>query len=558
MLFTVANVYMALKTGIWDGGFPTGAILAFGVIGALTRRTSTPYDARENLVTQTVAAAAGAMPATAGVLGAFPALALMDRQFPGWIIGLWGACLGVLGLLCAFPIWRRLVLRDALPFPTGVATGEVIVAMHATGATGFARARTLAATASLAMVVTWFRDTPWAWIPSVASWPFPVAGRPAAALTLGIGWSPLMFGAGALIGPHTGLSILVGSLIAWGVLAPFALGVHEATEVSFSGLIPWLTWPGVGLMVTGAMATLLLQLPMFVRGLKDLGSLGNRAGAGEDPEMPRAQILRLVWLGLVAAVVALIVAWRAFGLHPLLTLGLLAFSALLVGTAARAAGETDFVPLGQLGQLGQVALGPGTQGAPIANMMGASIAAGLPAQAVTLIYMRAAARLVQVPLSTLTVCALIGIAIGALSGAPAYWLITSAYGLGSELLPAPSARTWKAVAEVVTSGAGAIPAHAAMVTWMAIALAVALALVGRGRAARWLPSSIGMGIGFIIPAYYSVSLCAGALVLEAVRRRNSETAERLGPAAAAGAIAGESLMGILIAILLSLGMLRHG
>ena len=97
-LLTVANVYMSLKTGIWDGGFPTGAILAFGIVGTLSFRGQRPYSPQENLVSQAVAAAACAMPATAGLLGALPGLALMGRDYPAWVITGWGLGLALVGL----------------------------------------------------------------------------------------------------------------------------------------------------------------------------------------------------------------------------------------------------------------------------------------------------------------------------------------------------------------------------------------------------------------------------------------------------------------------------
>src|SRR5437762_10005427 len=75
-LLCIANLYMGLKTGIWDSGHITAAILAFALAsGRLTRL--------ENNVAQTTACAAGAVPAAAGLLGAIPALQLLGRYVPG-------------------------------------------------------------------------------------------------------------------------------------------------------------------------------------------------------------------------------------------------------------------------------------------------------------------------------------------------------------------------------------------------------------------------------------------------------------------------------------------
>ncbi len=555
-LLAVANVYMALKTGIWDGGFPTGAILAFGIVGVLSRGSAQPYSAQENLVTQAVAAAACAMPATAGLLGALPALALMGHDYPAWVIAGWGVALGAVGLAIALLLWRRLVREEALPFPSGRATAETIAAMHAGGAAGIERARALAGGGIVAAAVAWLRDGPPGWIAGLAAPPLSIAGQNAGALTLGVSASPLMLGVGALIGPRVGLSMMLGALIAWAVLAPGALRAGVVKEAGFAPLIAWLTWPGVGLMVGGAMTALMLQGGTFVRSLRDLRSAGRAGMRTADPETPAAFIVRGATVGLAGAALALVVAWLGFGMHPLVTLVALALSVVLATVATRAGGQTDFVPLGSMGQLGQVLLGPATLGLPVANIAAASVPAGDAAQTNTLVFMQRAGDMLGVSLRRLFASSLVGVAVGSLVCVPAYLLITHAYGLGSESLPAPPARTWKAVTEVVTQGGAALPIGASLAGWIGFALGVVLSLLDRVRFGRRLPSAVAMGAGFIIPAYYSITICLGAMLLALARRSRPEASDRLGPSLASGAIAGEALMGVAIALLRSTGVLR--
>ena len=436
-LLTVANVYMALKTGIWEGGFPTGAIVAFAVVGALTRRSARPYTVQENLVSQAVAAAACAMPATAGLLGALPALALMGHDYPAWVIAGWGLALGVVGLALGLLLWRRLIREEALPFPSGRATAETISAMHAAGASGIGRARALGCGGLGAAAVTWLRDGPQGWIAGMTALPLSIAGQGAGALTLGVSASPLMLGLGGLIGPQVGLSMLLGGLLAWAVLAPIALHAGAVKEAGFTPLLVWLTWPGVGLMVGGAMTALLLQGRTFLRSLRDLGAAGRARARSADPETPPAFIASGAALGVAGAALAVVIGWLGFGMHPLVTVLALMLSVLLASVATRAGGQTDFTPLGTLGQLGQVLFGPATLGQPVANIAAASVVAGDPAQTGTLLFMQRAGDLLGVSLRRVFVCGLVGIVVGALACVPAYLLITHAYGLGSEALPAP-------------------------------------------------------------------------------------------------------------------------
>src|SRR5437016_5140807 len=80
-LLAAANLLLGLKTGFWDSGSITAALLGFALFQALGRRTFSPL---ENNVTQTTAAAVAAMPSAAGLLGALPALGLLGRTVPAW------------------------------------------------------------------------------------------------------------------------------------------------------------------------------------------------------------------------------------------------------------------------------------------------------------------------------------------------------------------------------------------------------------------------------------------------------------------------------------------
>ncbi|RUO86978.1 peptide transporter, partial [Corallococcus sp. AB018] len=125
-LLAVTNLYMGLKTGLWDSGSIAAAVLGFSALAPYGRKRGVPYTPLENNLTQTAAAAVGAMPASAGLLAAIPALALLGTGVPGWGITVWGLVLGVVGVLVAGLLRRRLLEQEALPFPTGIATAELI------------------------------------------------------------------------------------------------------------------------------------------------------------------------------------------------------------------------------------------------------------------------------------------------------------------------------------------------------------------------------------------------------------------------------------------------
>jgi uncharacterized oligopeptide transporter (OPT) family protein len=112
---------------------------------------------------------------------------------------------------------------------------------------------------------------------------------------------------------------------------------------------------------------------------------------------------------------------------------------------------------------------------------------------------------------------------------------------------------WKAVAELVTRGGAGLPAGALAAAALGFAVGVSLEALG-GRL-RFLPTPGALGMGFLAPAQYAATLCAGALIGAAWRRRSPASAEAIGPAAAAGAIAGESIVGAAAAAATAAGLL---
>jgi uncharacterized oligopeptide transporter (OPT) family protein len=123
--------------------------------------------------------------------------------------------------------------------------------------------------------------------------------------------------------------------------------------------------------------------------------------------------------------------------------------------------------------------------------------------------------------------------------------------LVTEQWPAPAVAQWKAVAEVFTVGAGHLPPGALGASAIAAGCGVALTLLERslGRtASRWVPSATSVGLAFVLPAHYSLSAFAGAGVALLIRRWRPVIHERFGTVVAAGLIAGESLVGVALAL----------
>lgn len=399
-----------------------------------------------------------------------------------------------------------------------------------------------------ALAVTWLRDGKPSLLPALLVAPGAILGLPAATLGLGLSLSPMMAGVGLVAGLQTGAGLLLGSLIAWGVLAPVAASQGWVAGTSWPLLARWVSWPGVALLLGAALVSLAQQAGVLVQALRDLSAARTR-GAGTG-ELSRGWMLALA----LGSVVGVAVAGRViFGL-PLPACGLsLGLSVILGSVCARAAGQTDLAPLGQVGELTQVANGFLTAGQPQANVGAGAVVSGQAAQVGVTLWALRSGQLLGASARRQGVAALLGAVVGVAVSVPAYRLLERAYGIGGSRLPVPQALQFKALAELVSGGAASLPPGALVAMAIAGSLGVLLAL----GTARWprLPGPVALGIGFLVPAHYAAAIAAGALGGELLRRRRGEAAAVLGPVAGAGAIAGESVAGLVVALLVAAGWL---
>ncbi len=548
-VLAAGNVYMGLKTGWADYGNITAALVGFAVFRFARGLGRTGYSALENNITQTVASSAAGMSFTAGLVSAFPALSMMGQSFPSWAIGVWAVALGATGVLIALFLRDRLIVAEGLPFPSGIATAEVIAALHRAASSALRRAHALIGSAAAAMALVWFRDGKPAWVPQLTGAPLRIAGIAAESLGFGLNWSPLLLGTGLLIGERNGLSLLFGTVVAWGALAPFAIHSGFASSVEFSVLSGWLLWPGVALMASSALTSLVLQWKTFARGLRDLVELRSLSPG-------RPAVARYIWaapLGLALLIV--VVGWIAFNLNPLFTFMALLLSIVLASVCARATGETDIAPITQMGQLAQLSVGV-TASSMAGNVLSGAVVSGASSHTAATLWSLKAGTLLGANLRSMIRAQLVGIVVGAVVVVPAYELITKAYRLGSASLPAPTAASWKGLAGLVHSGFQGLPTGALPTAIAAVVIGVALALLDGGARFRFLPSAVAMGVGFLAPASYGITIGLGSILLASAKRVNARWTQTYGDAIASGTIAGESLMGVLIAVLLSLGVLK--
>ncbi|MGM0576034.1 MAG: OPT family oligopeptide transporter [Myxococcota bacterium] len=543
------NIYIGLKIGWTFGASIVSAVLGFAVFAVLGKQLSV----LETNITQTAGSAAGGMASAAGLVAAIPAMNMLGFDIPWTDLLFWSIGIAYLGVFFAVPLRRQVVEVDRLRFPTGTATAETIIAMHSEAGEAMEKARVLVIAAVIAGAFSLAAHfVPQLEMPPVHEWVDIGIITLAAAWTFKLYLGPALFGAGFLVGPRVSFSLTLGAILAWAVLGPIAQskGWAPGEVMSYSdGPRGWLLWPGVALMVSEALTSLAMSWKTFVRAFKMPKKLGS--GGSDEHAIPN-----LWWMGGLAlgTGATMLMAETVFGIPWHLTLVAVALSSLLAIVAVRSVGETDINPIGGMGKVTQLVFGGLAPGQMGTNLMSAAITGAGASQAGDMMQDLKTGNLLGASPRRQFIAQLIGVAAGAILVVPVYFIFTEAYPIGGEEMPAPAAHAWKAMAELLAKGLGALPPHAGSAVLAAAGLGILLPLLRKTRMKRFLPSGLAMGIAFIIPAFYSLAFLYGTVTWLIWRKLNAGAVERLTFAVASGLVVGEGLMGIVNAALTIFGI----
>ena len=570
-LMSVSNLYVGLKTGWGLGVTITSCIIAYAVFKFLEQVVPAyrkrPFSTLENYTMSSAASAAGYM-SSAGLVSAIPALFMTTgRLLEWWEISLWLAALSMLGVFMAIPLKRQLINIDQLPFPSGIATAETLTSMHSEGGEAVLKARSLFGAALLGAVVAAWRDLVGG-IKAIAGWaipseiPFGPGGFARDLLTkytIGIEGSLIMVAAGAIMGLRVAASMLVGSIIFYGVIGPI-LVQQGIAQPGYRGIVSWVLWPSTAMMVASGLLSFALKWKTVLRAFGGLGRLVGGTAAAE-PDDPLAAIeVPSSWFvagTLASGTACVILGHWLFGITWWMGILAVLVTFFLSIVAARATGETDITPIGAMGKITQLIYGVVAPSNITTNLMTASITSGAASHAADLLTDLKSGYLLGGNPRKQTISQLFGVLAGTIVSVPAYLFVVQRdpTRLGSEALPAPSAKVWAGVAELLADGIGALPYGALTAIAVGAALGIVLTLLeelGPKAWRPWLPSTTGLGIAGVIPAFNSFAMFAGALLAWLFARARPKAAEAYTVPVSSGLIAGESLMGVAIILVLEL------
>ena len=154
---------------------------------------------------------------------------------------------------------------------------------------------------------------------------------------------------------------------------------------------------------------------------------------------------------------------------------------------------------------------------------------------------------------------LFGVFAGSMLAVPAYFiLVPDATTLGGDKFPAPSALVWMGVAKVLSQGLSTLPSSAVLAMVIAFVAGVIIVVVDRvfPKMKPYTPSPAALGIALTIPAYTSFAMFLGAFIVWILEKKAAKWNESYTIPIASGCIAGESIMGVVLAALVAFGVLK--
>ena len=557
IIFGAANAYLGLRVGMTVSASIPAAVISMGVIRVIMKKDSI----LESNMVQTIGSAGESL--AAGAIFTLPALFLWANEgkteAPNLLtISLIALVGGVLGVLFMIPLRNALIVKEhgVLPYPEGTACAEVLLA----GEEGGASAKTVFAGMGLSAVFKFITDGLKV-VPGVITAPIRSLRTAFSAEVY-----PALLGVGYICGIKIASYMFAGALLGWFVLIP-AITIFGGPTTMYPGDVPiaqmyaeggadaiwgsYIRYIGAGAVAAGGIISLIKSLPLIVSTFKDsLKGLkgGTKAGSlrtEQDLDMRLVLggslvLILVIWLlpaipvSLIGALLVVVfgfffatVSSRMVGLvgssnNPVsgMAIATLLFSTLVL----KVTGNT-----GVSGMIGAIAIGS------VICIVAAM--AGDTSQDLKTGYILGATPKKQ------QIGELLGAVVAAFTIGGVLLLLNSAWGFGTTELAAPQATLMKMITEGVMNG---------NLPWPLVLIGIFAAIVVEILGIPVLPVAIGL----YLPLELSATIMIGGVIRWIVDKKS---ADKNGEASGgvlfcSGLIAGEGLVGILLAILAVVGV----
>ena len=557
VVFGAANAYLGLLVGMTISASIPAAVISMGIIRVILRRDSI----LENNLVQTIGSAGESL--AAGAIFTLPALFLWAEEgkieFPSlvtlFLITLFG---GLLGVCFMVPLRQALIVEEhgTLPFPEGTACAEVLLA----GEEGGSKAGSVFTGLGIAALYKFVADG-LKLFPSEIGYAF----KSYAGSQIGIQVLLSLAGVGFICGPKISSYMLAGGTLSWFVLMPaIALFGGDATiypgTESISALLAkggpselwtnYIKYIGAGAVAAGGMISLIKTFPLIVRTFKQAMSSLSKKHAQKNAVRTQQDLPMPVLLVIILAIVILIWLIPTFPVNPVGSLIIVIFGFFFASVSSRMVGligssnnpvsgmaiatliiATLLLKLtgtdGTTGMVGAIAIGG-------VICVIAAIAGDTSQDLKTGFIVGATPKKQQIG-------EMIGVVVSAAAVGFVLYLLNEAWGYGSTELPAAQATMMKMLVEGIMN---------AELPWALIFIGVFIAIVAEILKVPVMPFAVGMYLPFSL----SAGIMAGGIVryiVEKIKGTDAEKKERAdrGVLFTSGLIAGEGIMGIVLAVL---------
>lgn len=563
VIFGAANAYLGLRVGMTVSASIPAAVISMGVIRVILRRNSI----LESNMVQTIGSAGESL--AAGAIFTMPALFLWAEEGltskPGIVeITLIALCGGILGVLFMVPLRNALIVKEhaTLLYPEGTACADVLLA----GEEGGANASTVFSGMGLAAVFKFVVDG-LKLLPADVSAAFKsFKGE------IGMEVYPALLGVGYIVGPKIASYMFTGSLIGWMVIIPLiclfgpdtwmypaAEGTTIAQLYANGGASAiWSTYVkyiGAGAIATGGIISLIKSLPLIVTTFRD--SMKSMKGSKNTSTERTAQDLpmQFILLGVIAMV---FIIWIVPAI-PVTLLGaciIVVFGFFFATVSSRMVGlvgssnnpvsgmaiATLLIATFAIKSSGKTGIDGMTAAIAVGSVICIIAAiAGDTSQDLKTGYLLGATPKKQ------QMGEMLGVVVSGLAIGGVLYLLDAAWGYGTAEIPAPQAQLMKMIVEGIMGG---------NLPWGLVFVGVFLAICLEILRIPVMPFAIGL----YLPIYLNATIMIGGIVRGLLDRRKgvdekTKTAQATdGTLYCAGMIAGEGLVGILLAIFAVVGI----
>ena len=552
VVFGAANAYLGLRVGMTVSASIPAAVVSMGILRGLLRRNSI---LESNLV-QTIGSAGESL--AAGAIFTLPALFLWAEEGKAetpdlFTITALALCGGVLGVLFMVPLRKALIVKEhgVLPYPEGTACADVLLA----GEEGGSGAKTVFFGMGFAALVKYVVD-------GMKVIPGAVMVPVNSLKTLfSVQVYPALMGVGYICGIRIASYMFAGAVLGWFVLIP-AIVSFGGESVLYPGTVPittlyneggasaiwssYIRYIGAGAVAAGGIISLVKTLPLLFSTFYEAVKAARSGKEKSEKRTERDLDIRFVIGGIILfalliwLVPALPISFSGAWLVILFGFFFAAVSSRMVGLVGSSNNPVSGMTIATLLLVTAWLKATNTIGMPgmIAAISIASVICIVAALAGDTSQDLKTGFLLGATPRRQQIGELIGVAVSAVTIGGVMMLLNHAWQFGSEALAAPQATLMKMITEGVMEG---------NLPWTLIFIGVFIGVAVEIMGVPVLPVAIGL----YLPFELSASILVGG-ILRYVSSRKKKDAEG-GILFCSGLIAGEGLMGIVLALLAVFG-----